>query len=168
MDMKKFFSRSLLLNRKTTNELKITWSLSNSYSIFSRKHWIMLLLLFVIIAQRISDWLLSQVKVSWAVHLIVVERIRLVMKKLSFALAAAKLREYTHLRAKCSNATRWSSTSVMLTRYLEIKEFLPELDIEDLDGMLPTAREVKSVEKLCAQFKDLDAVTKKLQSEDVS
>ncbi len=55
-------------------------------------------------------------------HVTIIEKVRAVMKKLSYPILAAELRKHTHLRAKCSNVTRWSSTSQMLKRYIQIKE----------------------------------------------
>ncbi len=63
------------------------------------------------------------------------------MRKLRYPIAAAKLRQHTHLRAKIHNVTRWSCTLAMLDRYNAIKEFISELDIEEVTDLIPTARE---------------------------
>ncbi len=50
-------------------------------------------------------------------------------------------RRHTDLRAKCSNATRWSSTAVMINRYQKIKEYVSELDIKEITDMVPSVRD---------------------------
>lgn len=46
------------------------------------------------------------------------------MVKLRNLIPTSKLREYTHLKSICQNATRWSSTYAMLRRYLGIHSCL--------------------------------------------
>ena len=60
------------------------------------------------------------------------------MKKLKNIIPAAKLRKLTPLRAKCANATRWSSTYKMLRCYKQLKEFLPKLNMTEVDDLLPS------------------------------
>ncbi len=81
---------------------------------------------------------------------------------------AAELRKHTHLRAKCSNVTRWSSTAQMLRRYIQIKEILPQLNSGDLDSMILNGRDTCKVEGLCDEVTQLDEITKALQKEDVN
>ncbi len=61
-----------------------------------------------------------------------IEKVHQLMKKLRNPISAAGLRRYTDLPAKCSNATRWSSTAAMINRYQKIKDYVTELDIEEI------------------------------------
>lgn len=98
----------------------------------------------------------------------VIDKVQAVMKKLRYPIPAATLRQHTHLRAKCHNVTRWSSTASMLHRFQKIKEFIPELGIEEVIDIMPTSREQRTIERLTAQFVDFDSVTKSLQRDDIS
>ena len=82
------------------------------------------------------------------------------MKKLKNPIPAVHLRKFTHLRATCNNVTRWSSSANMFVRYPNIKEFLPQLAIDDLDDLLLTARKNKSIDTICDDLMKLDSVTK--------
>ena len=90
------------------------------------------------------------------------------MKKLRNIIHSAKLRKMTPLRPKCGNVTRWSSTFVMMERYMKLKEFLPQLCLDDVDDLLPTAREDREIEALLERLADLDSVTKALQQENLT
>ena len=57
---------------------------------------------------------------------VVIEKVSDLMSILCYHLAAAKLREHTHLKAIGSNRTRWSSTYNKLKRYLQRREFFFE------------------------------------------
>ncbi len=70
------------------------------------------------------------------------------MKKFLNPIPAAKLCEHTDLRAICSNETRWSSTHVMLQRYLEIKQFISKVELSGIERLLLTPVENKRIEKL--------------------
>lgn len=70
------------------------------------------------------------------------------MKKLTFPVTAAKLRYHTHLRAKCSNVTRWSSTAAMISRFLELQQFIPKLKMKELNDLMPCQRDLKRIEAL--------------------
>ncbi len=84
-----------------------------------------------------------------------------------YPIAAAKLRDFTNLRAKCSNITRWSSTAAMLKRFMDLKDFLPNLELDEIDDLMLTTSEVRKIEALCTRFEHLDSVTKALQSDNV-
>jgi hypothetical protein len=85
--------------------------------------------------------------------------------KLKNLIPAAKLRKFTHLKSKMRNSTRWSSTFTMLQRYLQIKIFLPQLDLDEIDELIPQAREDKEIEALLVDLTQLHSVTMALQSE---
>lgn len=65
------------------------------------------------------------------------------MRKLKDPIAAAHLRKHTHLKAKRNNPTRWSSTAAMLQRYKEIKEFLAEIELNDMAELMPNFERIK-------------------------
>ncbi|KAG7355610.1 hypothetical protein IV203_000296 [Nitzschia inconspicua] len=87
------------------------------------------------------------------------------MKKLKNIIPAAKLRKLTPLRAKCSNATRWSSTYEMLLRYKLLEEFLPKLGLMEVEDMMPTHRQKLTIDLLISILTDFQSVTKALQAE---
>lgn len=91
-----------------------------------------------------------------------IEKVQKIMKKLSCQLPAAKLRRFTHLKAKQNNVTRWSSTYDMLKRYVELREFLTLLDIPDI---FLSSREDAEVNSVLVTLSDLDSITKELQKE---
>ncbi|KAG7352365.1 hypothetical protein IV203_008413 [Nitzschia inconspicua] len=87
------------------------------------------------------------------------------MKKLKNIIPAAKLRKLTPLRAKCSNATRWSSTYEMLVRYKQLEEFLPKLGLVEVEDMMPNHSQKFTIDLLMSILTDLQSVTKALQAE---
>eukprot|EP00171_Calliarthron_tuberculosum_P021824 IDg21824t1 len=95
----------------------------------------------------------------------IINKVQSLMRKLKHPIPAAKLRKFTHLRAKLSNVTRWSSTVNMLKRYCEIREDIDRIDIEGIDEFIPDRRERKTIDDLCVKFECLDSVTKKLQAD---
>lgn len=99
---------------------------------------------------------------------ILIEKVQAVMQKLRWPIPAAKLRRHTLLCAKCANVTRWSSTADMLVRYKEIRPVLKDVEVDDLDSLLPTARENKRIDELCVKFEELNSVTKALQNESLT
>eukprot|EP00171_Calliarthron_tuberculosum_P014870 IDg14870t1 len=94
----------------------------------------------------------------------VLTKVNAIMTKLKTLLLAAKLRSLTHPKAKTRNATRWSSTHDMLTRYVRVREFIPKLGSGDLDDMTLPSSENRRVNALLPQMRDLESVTKVLQS----
>ncbi len=67
---------------------------------------------------------------------VVIDKVQSLMKKLSYPFPAAKLRDFSHLRAKCSNVTRWSSTAAMLKRFVQLKDFLQKLKMDEIDDLM--------------------------------
>eukprot|EP00171_Calliarthron_tuberculosum_P002604 IDg2604t1 len=63
------------------------------------------------------------------------------MLKLRNLIAAAKLRNLTHLRPKMRNVTWWSSSYEMLRRYQRLREFLPMLHLDSVDELTPNHRD---------------------------
>ncbi len=90
------------------------------------------------------------------------------MKKLPDPLPAAKLRAHTSLLAKCNNLTRWSSTSEMLKRLLELWEYLPLIDDDDVAKLIPTLTQYRRIEKLIEKYNEMNSVTLALQRESIN
>ncbi len=90
------------------------------------------------------------------------------MSKLRFLVSAAKLRRYTELKALGANRTRWSSTYVILERYLRVREHILKLDIPGIVTLILTPTEDKTIESLCSKLSDLDSVAKALQSDNMT
>ncbi|RHY49566.1 hypothetical protein DYB30_011046 [Aphanomyces astaci] len=91
-----------------------------------------------------------------------------IMKKLSNVIPAAKLRRMTPLCPKQRNKTRWSSTVAMLAQYVELKPFLPQLGLDDIDMLLNNSWQDRDVELLIAQLTDLNSVTLALQDKSLT
>jgi hypothetical protein len=87
------------------------------------------------------------------------------MTKLKQLIPAAKLRSFTHLKAKTKNATRWSSTFAMIARYTQIKEFLPRLEINEIDDLVLSEKENRDIDSLLEELKNLESVSKTLQND---
>ena len=82
------------------------------------------------------------------------------MKRLSSPVLAAKLLEFNHRTAQCSNATILPSTALMLQRYFQIEEHLCNIKIE---YMMPGARATRNLIGLCELLSQLEYVAKELQ-----
>lgn len=87
------------------------------------------------------------------------------MKNLGRVILKGGLRKFTNLRPKRKKDTRWSSCFKILKRFIEIREFLPNLKNEELDKIIPTPQFGRKVEKLCKHMEIIESVTKELQSE---
>ncbi len=96
----------------------------------------------------------------------VIDKVQCLMKKLSYQIPAAILRDFTHLRAKCSNVTRSSSTAAMLKRFFPFERILPKLEMDEIGNL--TTSEIRKIEELCTRFEHLDSVTKALHSDNVN
>ena len=81
------------------------------------------------------------------------------MSKLRFPVGAAKMSKFTDLKALIANRTRWSSTYVMLQRYLEIRQHISKIAIPGIVKLMPTPTEDYEVELLCSKLAYLDSVT---------
>jgi hypothetical protein len=97
----------------------------------------------------------------------VVNKVRRLMKKLRLANKAVALRLETHLKPLLSNATRWSSTFMMIQRYNQIAVFVDRAD-PDLIPLLLNPVEDKELRSLETTLKKINDVTVALQAEDVT
>ena len=90
------------------------------------------------------------------------------MKKLQTIHFAARLRQETHLSAICRNCNRWSSSLLMIERYLAIKDNLPSQYPEVAD-LVPTAREINFLTNMYNfALKEFQAAATCLQDEQCS
>jgi hypothetical protein len=89
-----------------------------------------------------------------------------IMKKASTLKVAAQLRLLTSYSAVRENATRWSSTYQMITRFLQIQVQLSS--IVDLLALFPTHSELEILKRAHASLKKFNAVTIMLQKEGMS
>ncbi len=82
-------------------------------------------------------------------HSELIDKVSVIMKKLRSPVAAAKLRKLTHLRSLGCNQTRWSSSYVMLQRYINLCPHFDEAGMNDIEDYMLTPREHK-ISKNCA------------------
>lgn len=101
-------------------------------------------------------------------HEEVIKNVQALMKKLKNILPTAKLCKLTPLRAKTAQVTRWPSTYEMLKRYFQLKVFLPQLNLPEIDDLLPSPVEERELQRLVDNLKELDEVTKHLQYETIN
>ena len=98
-----------------------------------------------------------------------VTKVNSLMVKLRTLRMSAKLREHTPLRPVLFNTTRWTSSSFMIKRYLEIKSVLIDhfSSYPHLLDLLLSPREEAAIEKLNEYMKILNSVTVALQRENL-
>ncbi len=101
-------------------------------------------------------------------HETLLAMVNALMTKLKKCVPAMKLRKYTLLAPKIRNDTRWSSSFTMISRYLEIKEFIRLVAEDYSDWLLPRRKDDEAIEALHSILKDLESVTKELQKETVT
>jgi selenocysteine-specific translation elongation factor len=94
-----------------------------------------------------------------------INEINAIMMKLKQLIPAAKLRSFTHLKVKTKNARRWSSTIAMILRYTKIKQFLPRLEVNEIDDLVLSAKENRDIDALLEELKDLETVSKTSQND---
>eukprot|EP00171_Calliarthron_tuberculosum_P012778 IDg12778t1 len=94
-------------------------------------------------------------------HKDIICKVRELMKKLRALLERAILRKFTDLTPIVSSVTRWSSTYEMLQRYLRLRDVLIQIQISDIDDMMPIRRETQDLESLCSKLGVLESVTKR-------
>lgn len=88
------------------------------------------------------------------------------MVKLRTHMLSKKLRTFTPFKEKCRYELRRSSSFQMLERYQKLLEFLPRLLSEEIYVLLPSSRQNRQIDTLCAQLKDLEFITTEFQKED--
>ncbi|KAG6612736.1 uncharacterized protein IUM83_03207 [Phytophthora cinnamomi] len=80
---------------------------------------------------------------------------------------AARFRFHTLLRPALRQDTRWSSMFSMVARYFELSEFTDRED-DALAELLPTPVEHKKLKAFLDDLKNIESVSKKIQSADIS
>lgn len=101
-------------------------------------------------------------------HVDTIESVRVLMKRLSYQIPAARLRRHTKLRAKQDCETRWSSTFQMMKRYIALRPAIAQLDLPEIDDLLPPSHHHNEVVHLCQKLEELESITKKLQNPSVT
>ena len=105
------------------------------------------------------------VRRGFSVEMDLISKINDIMSKVRTLILSPKLRKLNTLRPKLRNETQLSSTYKMCMRYAQLREYLPELNSTDVDEMLLTIGENRTVDSLICRLKDLEPVTKTLQCE---
>ncbi len=81
---------------------------------------------------------------------------------------AVKLRLKTDLRAKIDCSTRWLSTTEMLRRYAQLRDYISDIEYEQINSSIPNPRENRKIDTLCSTFDELDSVCKALQQDEMT
>ncbi|KAE9222005.1 hypothetical protein PF002_g15411 [Phytophthora fragariae] len=95
------------------------------------------------------------------------EKVKRLMAKLNTIKNRHHLREADALMPVFRNLTRWSSTFAMIDRYFAIYAKLDRVD-DELADFIPTPRENVRLKELYEDLKNLESVSKKLQTSSVS
>ncbi len=81
---------------------------------------------------------------------------------------AAKLRKFIHLQPVTGNITRCPPASRILKGFLRIHQFILELNLDELDAMMPSTRCTKRIEALVGELEQLDAIAKTFQRDNLT
>ena len=89
------------------------------------------------------------------------------MKKLKSLIPSARLRQFTPLCAVIKNDTRWSSCYNMISRFLEIKNYIEMVGEQDesIKVLIPSQEQMFNIQKLFKILQKLEPITKALQAE---
>lgn len=71
------------------------------------------------------------------------------IKKLSYQISTANLRQVTAISAVKSNVTRWSSTYAMLRRFKELADIVTHIDDDEVQELLLSETDQKDTENIC-------------------
>lgn len=93
----------------------------------------------------------------------IIDDVKLIMKKLSRGIPAAKLKRLTALKAQTNNSTRWSSTFHMIKRYIDLKPFIVQLDDPEIFALRLSGKQHNRIDKLYSTLSNLNSITLKLQ-----
>lgn len=97
-------------------------------------------------------------------HHEVVDRFKSVMCKF-YLTTRAKLHQFTERRPLGCNETKWSSVNTILSRYIQIRNFVKQLDMSQIDNLVLDRREEQPVVWLLETMDQLNSFTLKLQDE---
>lgn len=81
------------------------------------------------------------------------------MKILRTSLLSAKFQRHTSPRPVIRYMTRWSSKFEVLPRRIELREFVINVDYDEIDGFLLNADGEQRVNKLVKKLAEVEAVT---------
>ncbi|KAG4048361.1 hypothetical protein JG687_00010411 [Phytophthora cactorum] len=94
-----------------------------------------------------------------------VEKVATLMQHLRTSKQKAVLRKMGCSMPVVKNTTRWSSSYLMINRYLEMAEHLDDMDM-DLTALLPTPREKIKIKSLFEDLRKFQSVNMELQHSD--
>ena len=97
-----------------------------------------------------------------------IQKVNVLMDKLTTLKNASILRKKTHLNPEKRNYTRWSSTYNMLKKYKKLSPFLQDGFSDDFLVFIPSPAEHRSIELLTDRLKAVDDVCVGIQSDDAS
>lgn len=98
------------------------------------------------------------------VHDKVIEKMNVLMRKLSFSIQAALLRRKTFLPAKQCNTTRWSSAFKTMQWYCNVRHHLLNIDHPEVKELLLSEKENSNTVTFLKRLGNLNSVTIELQS----
>ncbi|KAE9341381.1 hypothetical protein PF008_g10647 [Phytophthora fragariae] len=100
-------------------------------------------------------------------HAELLDKLHKLMAKLNTIKNRHRLRELGGLMPVFNNATRWSSTFMMVDRYVERRNIIRSMEQldEGLVDLLPTPREDAHLTDLYGHLKNFESVNKRLQTE---
>lgn len=98
-------------------------------------------------------------------HLGMIDKVRDLMKKMRNTKTRAQCHKHTKLSSLVCNETRWSSLHAMLRRYVELKEHLHQLHVEEIEDLISSGNEHEGIVDLCKTLRSLDSVSKCLQKD---
>lgn len=87
------------------------------------------------------------------------------MHKMKNLVSAAKLRHMNYSKGKCDNETRWTSTLEMVKRFQAISQFLKNLNITEVEYLLPGRGDEKRLHSMIDDLQNLYSITKMIQRE---
>jgi hypothetical protein len=95
------------------------------------------------------------------------EKVSQISRKRRTIKNSAELGKKTPLRPVLRNATRWSSTYMMLQRFLKLKEFIDPMNTE-LARLMPSAAELITLNVLSEEMSKFQSVTMELQKDGIN
>ncbi|ETK84464.1 hypothetical protein L915_10569 [Phytophthora nicotianae] len=94
----------------------------------------------------------------------IIDQVQALCVQLRLPNNAAELARHTKYKPLKANATRWSSTFQMLTRYVKIRDAIKM--VAAIEDLLPRPSTHRQIVQLVNKLEDLDSIRVKLQSED--
>lgn len=98
-------------------------------------------------------------------HCTIIRKVHVLIPKLRNVIPGAKLRTFIDKVMILNNVTRWSSTYEMFRRYMEIREFVADMDLPEVTFILPSNADNAIIENIISKLADVDSVEKLLPSD---